>query len=202
MRNAWYLSLKENLYVFHLPLPVRWSRQCHIQTGRSSAQQWRLWRSRSQWSVEMQHRIGKHQQPAVAHDLIKLPFDLLQVPQASSSSLLSIPAYPELPASRCYSREIVRATQHFPYHVAILKGLGKVDEGKKSSLKVQNRKWELELQLTKGDCQDRNRDVSGRSQVQNQYQSDGKNSWPWHKNISMFPEEASSSLLISTSVSL
>lgn len=52
--GAGYLSAtdrncqKENR-MFHLPVEVHWSHQCHIQTGRNSAQQWRQPKPRSRW---------------------------------------------------------------------------------------------------------------------------------------------------------
>lgn len=53
-----FLSLTEiaksrfELWMFHLPFEGHWSHQCHIQTGRNPARQWRQWKPRSRWSVE------------------------------------------------------------------------------------------------------------------------------------------------------
>ena len=39
------------LCMCHLPVEGHWSHQCHTQTGRNPARQWRQWKPRSRWPV-------------------------------------------------------------------------------------------------------------------------------------------------------
>lgn len=143
--------------MFHLPLEVHWSHQCHIQTGRNPVQQWRQWKPRSWWSVGNETQGNFSYRPSCQsaawtsdrlHRLVLAPW-------------YSFTVCPMLPTG------VIRTGMQEPSSKGptLLKPRKVWDnffqEKNQTSFsihvfKIQNHDWRLELLLTEGNHHDKN----------------------------------------------